>query len=172
MIRALFLKEGRPILETEDNLDINFRGIIVKIFNRQKYSGGEPKTIENPLEFIFTELARNLLKENNDKKKAKILLRKILEGNSESIYLKGLLRSFIPQEEFAQTQFLYSHGGIFILLSKDKVIWDIEKYEDRESSYKNNYQRYVAFRIKKLTQCDPPTDDLRQILVHSIINEE
>ncbi len=105
-----------------------------------------------------------------NKKTAKIMFKKLIEGKTETIYLNNLLFCFVPKKEFEQTEFLSKLAGIFKLVSLDRLIWTEIQYEARESSYENNYKRYLARRIIHITNFKPGKDDLRQILVHSLFS--
>ena len=108
----------------------------------------------------------NLKSNSTIEKKAKIELRKQFEGKADTYYLGDVVNSFLPTKKMEQTDFLFSLAGLFRLISKDRVIWNKSQFENRESSYENNFKRYVAFRVKKITAYNKERDEIRQILIH------
>ncbi len=172
-IRVALYKNAKTIFKIKTKVASNEDPILVsnKIFRRREYANGDSLTINDPLEYIINLIAGEFEKQFADRTKAKIELRKQVEGTAETYYLYHLVGFFIPTKETQQTYFLYCLGSLFRLISKDRIIWTKAQYENRESSYKNNYRRYVASRIKKITGYDQGTNDIRQILDHPIFEE-
>jgi hypothetical protein len=171
-IRAQFIKERKIIADAQDEPDIDFKKMKNNLFRRREYAAGEPKSFSNVVEVELNEAARFLEDFYNDSKMAKIQLGKLFDGKTECFFFNILLRSFVPKKEMEQTEFLSRISGFFKLLSKDRIIWTKAQFEEPDSCYGNNYKRYLARRVMRISCFNPKIDDFRQFLVHSLFNEE
>jgi len=167
-IRIALYKDAKTIFNVKVQVPANEDPVLIsnKIFRRRKYANGDALSIADPVEHIVNAMAGEFEKQFKDRKKAKVELRKQLEGKAETYYLGDVVNSFLPTKKMEQTELLFSLGDIFRLISKDRIIWNKSQYENRISSYENNFKRYVAFRVKKITAYNKERDEARQILVH------
>lgn len=92
---------------------------------------------------------------------------KFIEGRNEFYHLNQMLSCFIPTTEMDQTFYLSHLAGFFGVICRDKLIWTLEEFENRESSYGNNHQRYLAMRVKRITHFDPSQVNFRHFLIHN-----
>ncbi len=135
-------------------------------YRRLKHPSKKAKFAQSPLDFVNFELAESFRGLQPTEKQARTAHINLMDANTDSKFLNILLTSCVPSKAYEQTQYLSLFAPLFRLVCPDKPIWTKGEFEARSSSYENNYRRYLALRIKRLSGYKPADHDYRQILLH------
>lgn len=140
---------------------------ISNLFRRRKYAGGEPKTVSGLFDLLMNDQIRALEEAFEEKRKRQKFYMNMMQGKTESMFIKELVRCFIPCQGMLQPAFASAISGLLKLLLKDKyrLYEDADELLHSDVFYGENYNRYLASRIKKITESrEPGFDDFRKDL--------
>jgi hypothetical protein len=154
-IRAEILNESHLILGEGNKSKLIAE--IQNIFRRREYGQGRLKTFKNDFDISMDELIQEMdEKLFTDSKKTKKFFLDSFNGKTEKIYIRELIRSFIKPEGMSAPVFASTVSGLLNLLLKDddKKLLTKDDFWEGDALYGNNYNRYLANRIKKISGLD------------------
>lgn len=145
-------KKAGSILKLHKDTKPDLKQIIVNYYRRNQYATKRSFNIHDTFNNLSTEKIIGLNEKLKINKKSKQFFLNLIKGKTESFYLKKLPNCYTPTRPMSQTLFLSFLAPFFRVICKDRRIWTKAEFENRPSSYENDYNRYLAIRIRKITR--------------------